>query len=569
MGAHPSVGMCIVMVIGAMMLASRQPVWAQPVPRAVPPAALPDVRLEQIPPITPTKPPPGVEIPKEAPTRPPPGAASVQFVLAGLEIEGATAYPASVLTDPHEDLIGTEVSLADIYKIAGEIQKTYRRDGYFLTRVIVPAQTIGEGRVKIRVLEGFISEVTVDGDLGAVEELVTNYLKVVTEERPIRLATLERALLLANDIPGVSVGGLLQPSATELGAAELVASTDRKKFDGLLVIDNYGDDFTGRWETALGLSSNSFTSFGERVTAVGFATKPLKGWDQKVGQLSTSWRFGSSGLHLDTIASYGDSNPGATLQALDFESETLFISASAGYPVIRSRNLNFSASVGFDFINSDTDAFGGEKFSRDRLRVAHATGVVDFRDTWRGSNAINFSFRQGLPILDATQRSDEFKSRPKGTGSAKLVRGSISRLQGLYGNFSLFGTASGQYAFNNVLSDQEFNVGGSRFGRGYDMEEISGDHGAGVTAELQYTRQPGWSFLESFQVFGFYDYGQVWSRGGEHFDDSLSSTGVGVRLWPLGELSLDLQVAWPLSRDSQRANDGRNPQLLFRAVGRI
>ena len=213
MGAHPSVGMCIVVVFGAMMLASRGPVWAQ----SLPPAVLPDVRLEQLPPTEPPKPPPGVEIPEEAPRRPPLGAAGIKFILIGLEIEGATVYPAPELTRHYQGLIGTEIELTDIYKIAGEIQKTYRQDGYFLTRVIVPAQTINEGRVQIRVLEGFISEVTVEGDLGAVEELVTDYLKAVTEERPIRLATLERALLLANDIPGVSVSGLLQPSATEVG----------------------------------------------------------------------------------------------------------------------------------------------------------------------------------------------------------------------------------------------------------------------------------------------------------------------------------------------------------------
>ncbi len=569
MGAHPSIGMCIVLVTGAVMLAVREPVWAQSLPPAV---LLPDVRLEQLPSTEPPKPPPGVEIPKEAPTRPPLGATGVQFVLAGLEIEGATAYPASELTDPYGDLIGTKVNLTEIYKIAREIQKTYRGDGYFLTRVIVPAQTINEGRVRIRVLEGFISNVTVEGDLGAVEELVTSYLKIVTEERPIRLATLERALLLANDIPGVSVSGLLQPSATELGAAELVASTDRKKFDGLLVIDNYGDDFTGRWETALGLSSNSFTSFGERVTAVGFATNPLNGWSQKVGQLSTSWRFGSSGLFVDTIASYGNSNPGATLQSLGFESKTLLLSATTGYPVIRSRNLNFTALAGFDYVDSNTDSdfFENGKFSRDKLRVVHASGAFDFRDAWRGSNAASASLRQGLPVLDATRRRDELKSRrPDGTGSATLVRGTVSRLQGLYGDFTLFGTFAGQYAFDDLLSDQEFNVGGARFGRGYDQKELSGDNGVGTTFEIQYTRQPQLIFLESFQVFGFYDYGQVWNRGDSDFNDSLSSTGVGVRLWPLDGLNLDLQVAWPLTRDSQRANGGRNPQLLFRAVGRI
>jgi len=565
LGAHPSVGMCIVVVIGAMMLASRGPVWAQ----SLPPAVLPDVRLEQLPPAEPPKPPPGVEIPKEAPIQPPLGAADVQFILAGLEIEGATVYPTSELTRPFEELIGTEVELTDIYKIAKEIQKTYRQDGYFLTRVIVPAQTITEGRVQIRVLEGFISEVTIDGDLGAVEELVTGYLKAVTEERPIRLATLERALLLVNDIPGVGVRGLLQPSATELGAAELVASAERKEFDGLLVVDNYGDDFTGQWETALGLTSNSFTPFGESVTAVGFATNPFNGWRQKVGQLSTSWRFGSSGVFVDTIASYGDSNPGATLQALNFKSKTLLLSATTGYPVIRSRNLNFSALVGFDYTDSNTDAFGTEKFSRDKLRVVHASGVFDFRDAWWGSNAATASLRQGLQVLNATRRRDEYKSRPDGTGSATLVRASFSRLQGLYGNFTLFGTTAGQYAFDNLLSDQEFNVGGTRFGRGYDQKEISGDQGVGVTAEIQYTRQPDWRFLQSFQVFGFYDYGRVWNRGDDDFDDSLSSTGIGIRLWPVDELNLDLQVAWPLTRNSQRANGGRDPQLLFRAVGRI
>jgi hemolysin activation/secretion protein len=379
---------------------------------------------------------------------------------------------------------------------------------------------------------------------------------------------------LANDIPGVSVSGLLQPSTTELGAADLVATATRKPFDGLIVVDNYGDDFTGTWETALGVSSNSFTSFGERVTAVGFATNPFNGWSQKVGQLSTSWRFGADGLYLDTIASYGDSNPGATLQSFGFESKTLLLSATAGYPVIRSRNLNFTALAGFDYIDSNTDGDKdffppSGKFSRDKLRVAHASAVFDFRDSWRGSNAASASFRQGLPILNATRRKDEFKSTPDGTGSSTLVRGTVSRLQGLYGNFTLFGTFAGQYAFNDLLSDQEFDVGGARFGRGYDQKEISGDQGIGVTAEIQYTRQPNWNFLQSFQVFGFYDYGQVWSRGDSGVNDSLSSTGIGVRLWPIEELSLDLQVAWPLTRDSQRANGGRNPQLLFRAVGRI
>jgi hemolysin activation/secretion protein len=124
------------------------------------------------------------------------------------------------------------------------------------------------------------------------------------------------------------------------------------------------------------------------------------------------------------------------LQSLYFKSKTLLLSATTGYPVIRSRNLNFTALAGFDYIDSNTDVFGTEKFSRDKLRVVHATGVFDFRDGWWGSNAASASLRQGLQVLNATRRRDEYKSRPDGTGSATLVRGSFSRLQGLYGNIT-------------------------------------------------------------------------------------------------------------------------------------
>jgi hemolysin activation/secretion protein len=67
------------------------------------------------------------------------------------------------------------------------------------------------------------------------------------------------------------------------------------------------------------------------------------------------------------------------------------------------------------------------------------------------------------------------------------------------------------------------------------------------------------------QLFTFFDGGRVWDRT-DIPDNALSSTGAGVRLQPISQFSLELQVAKPLSLDSDRSNGQRNPQFLFRAV---
>lgn len=143
-----------------------------------------------------------------------------------------------------------------------------------------------------------------------------------------------------------------------------------------------------------------------------------------------------------------------------------------------------------------------------------------------------------------------------------------SRIQGITENLALFALVSGQYAFNDLLIDEEFEVGGTVFGRGYDFSELSGDNGFGATTELLYTVRLGRSYFDRFQLFGFYDFGKIWERG-SNFSDSLSSAGMGVRAWPIEQFYFELVGAKPLTRDSQRAKGDRDPQLLFRLVARL
>lgn len=545
--------------------------WAQLPGVELPSGAEPDVRLEQVTPPRRFAPPPVLEVPGTAPSRVPAGAETARFVLTGLEVSGVSVYGAEAVRALYEETIGTEVTLAFIYQVAEQLQRRYRDDGYFLTRVIVPPQEISAGRPKIRVLEGYVSDLRFEGEIGDVRSKVESYLEHVLQDRPIRLETLERYLLLANDLPGVELLAVLRPSPGEVGAAELVLNVAKKSFDGVAILDNVGSSFNGEWELAASASANAFTSAAERVTFTGLvSSEPSVGPEenQKVVQLSVRFHPGDNGAYAGASASYGDSNPGGEIEALDFNSTKLLISAVGGYPFIRSRNFNLSGELGFDFSDSDADIFGDVRFTRDRLRVLHLTGRIDLRDSWRGSSFAELELRQGLPILDASESGDDFLSRADGTGVFTLIKGTASRLQPLVDDFSIYGTVSGQVAFDDLLSDEEFDVGGLRFGRGYDPKEISGDHGIGLTAELQYSRQTDLEFLERLQLFAFYDFGAVWDRG-TGVSQSLSSFGAGLRVWPLPWISLELLGAKPLTRDSQRAGGSRDPQVLFRAYGRF
>src|SRR6185369_5395776 len=100
--------------------------------------------------------------------------------------------------------------------------------GYVTSRVIVPQQTIEDGVFRIQVFEGFISEVVVNDDAGPARAAVERLLAPLRGVKPINVAEVERRLLLANDLPGMTVRGTLQASPTESGGSVLVVSASRK-----------------------------------------------------------------------------------------------------------------------------------------------------------------------------------------------------------------------------------------------------------------------------------------------------------------------------------------------------
>ncbi len=547
------------------MLFLALPAWAQQqVPGSVAPG-----RVEQ-PFQPPTTPPPvaGEPIvpPGLAPAEAPPGAENVRFILKEIVIEGATAIPAASLAPLYQERLDREATLRDVYSIAAAITAQYGAAGYVLSQAVIPAQRISGGIVHIRVVEGFVATVTFKNESGAPvdDRLLRAYGDKIAAAHPLRADVLERYLLLMNDLPGVTARSYMQPSAGTAGAADMVVVIERKLYDVSASVDNRGTRFLGPYQGLLAVSLNNALGLDERTTLRGINTAPLR--DLHYIEISHDEQLGSEGTKATLGGFFTDARPGSFLTGL--HDRDLSAWAQLVHPFIRARgeNLSVRARIEVDELNAYQS---GVQISRDELRILRVQASYDVIDTlWHhpAADLITVEASQGLPIAASTT-----SARPGTSLSFTKVAGLASRNQPLFGDFSAFAAVSWQASGAVLPPSEEFGVGGTEFGRGYDPSELIGDSGLAGKIELRWTQELSRIWLRTYQLYAFFDAGAVWSNlhvSGAHSESTGTSTGAGARLTLDHGLSGYVELGAPLTR-VVAAEGNKSPRLFFGVTGRF
>ncbi|TBV00127.1 ShlB/FhaC/HecB family hemolysin secretion/activation protein [Stutzerimonas kirkiae] len=503
-------------------------------------------------------------VPQAPAVQAPAGAENFTFRLEELLIEGVTVFSKAELEPLYLDRIGQQVSVRDLFAIANELEVKYRNAGYVTTRVLVPAQEIDGGRFRIQVIEGFVSEVVLPDDIGPAKAAVLRLIEPLRELRPISVAAIERRLLLANDLAGLDVRGSLEPSQSELGGSLLVVSIERKAVDSRVALDNRNSRYLGDAGLSASASLNAFGSRADRLTLNARTSIPLeRSWS--VGGVYEA-QLGSNGLSGSFASSFANSKPGLELDELDVESQVISEVATLSYPLIRSRRENLRLFGEFEYRNVYTD-IADDAFNRDRLRILRGGVSYDRADGWDGISALRATLHQGLDLMNATDEGSPYASRFNGRSDFTKLTLDLTRIQQLPGNFSLFGSMTGQLSNRPLLASEEIALGGYSFGRAYDDGEVAGDSGWAAFIELRYNHF-GVPFLpHGIQYYAFYDAGQVWSKSEARFEghQNLFSTGLGLRVNLLANLYATAEITSPLNRDVQAEGD-REPRAFFSLI---
>ena len=479
-----------------------------------------------------------IQAPRRSPV--PRAVEELTFDVKEVRVSGATRYSQSDLRPLYQAVIGQTVHLADLIAITEQIEARYHQDGYVLTRAFVPTQSVSDGVFQITVVEGYVAAVAVQGGDQDTRERIEKLLAPVTRDRPLRLTTLEGALLTANKLPGVTATGLLRPSATEPGASELVVTAAEAPISGGLAADNMGAASTGRWTLAADATAPSPLGDGGQISlnasadpadphmrysAGGHYTAPLALLD---GQTYTITALGSHG------------EPGGTVASAGLVTNSTAFGARTTIPLIESREQELSVDAGLTVQSSDVQTHGLPS-NHDEWRVFDAALTYQ-NNVWAdGATNMTLDVAQGIPSLGATRPPDSGSSATGSSDFTKFVA-QIHRVQPIAGPISASLLVSGQYVNVPPVLGEEVSYGGQLIGRGYDPGSMTADLGLGGAFEARYDLEPAWFYAESAQAFLFADGAKVHNHDATRAiqDSELASIGGGLRFTVEGNVQLGL-----------------------------
>jgi hemolysin activation/secretion protein len=389
-------------------------------------------------------------------------------------------------------------------------------------------------------------------EVARYRDFFSDYEQAIASERPIRAQTMERYLLLANDLPGLTFRSTLRASEENALASTMFLQLEEKPFDLKLGVDNRGTEESGPLQPSAIATFNNVLGLHEQVN-VGYISALSETGITKADlhYLSFGYRqvLNPEGLTLDIHgnASWGDpSSP--VLDLIEYESEGLNIYSELTYPFVRTRDWNLLGTIAFDVRNSKGRQLGNVS-SRDRLRILRGELAFDRADEYDGVNQIIVTASRGIDGLGSTSNDNPEASREDGKVDFFKVTGKANRAQKLEHRFSLYGSVFGQWTDDPLLSAVECGLGGARYGRAFDPSIITGDQCLFALAELRHDFDiagTSWSSVIDYaQVYAFADHGRIWNVDaplGTVEEDDASSAGLGLRFGN-DTISADLTAA--------------------------
>ncbi|MFZ2587534.1 MAG: ShlB/FhaC/HecB family hemolysin secretion/activation protein [Alphaproteobacteria bacterium] len=510
------------------------------------------------------------------PTLPPPtpnqDKEDARVTLTGVEIQGATLLPAETLGKLLEPISGQETSLAAIDAVVANITHTYRAQGYFLGRANLPPQQFENGRLLIHVVEGRVDDIRVNGaEHVQANALVRSIVARLKAKSTPTSKDVETALLQLNTLPGITAQGTLSPAETP-GGAILTLNLHDTQGDVSLGFNNHGTRYIGPNRFEMGATvHNVLAPWGDTLAVQ--ALQDPNGSDLTLVDSTYSLPLNSLGTTASLNLSKGISRPEWTLEDLDINSRTFGAGLTLTQNLHRTRALAWDVYGTLDWADADSTS-SGLQLSADHTRTLRLGTRTTTLDDLQGFTTMDAKLSQGLDLLGGTARNSLGSSRLRGTGvDFTKANVDVSRLQRLNEVWNLVLSGSGQYSTHALLAGDEFGLGGpTGFGRGYDSNELTGEHGLAAKAELQATFTPAWPWLDAWQLFGFYDYGAVWNKDRDVLEDNtaktLASVGMGVRLQFSPNLNAEVMMVKPTTREVQSTNND-NATIYFRLNSKV
>lgn len=471
-----------------------------------------------------------------------------------------------------QQYVGRELAPAALQEVAERAARHLRAKGYSVAHAVVPAQDLHDGTVQVTVLMGRIdgdatgNGIVVDAQGARIsEERVRKTLANATmaESLYLKLAGMERGLLLLNELPGVRAAVQLDPGI-EPGTTRITVDVDEGPlWVAAAAFDNFGNRYAGAERAHALLHMNNATGQGDQARLHASVAQGVR-----ANQLGYSLPLGYNGARAGIDYVRLDYELGKELRGRGASGQAHALTLGVRYPFVRSARSGVTGSIGYESKVVRDELQGTLQSNR---RIDHwALGLEGHDEDGLGRGGVTryaFGVQFGaadLARVPAALAGDAAGARTQ--GSYNKATYTLQRTQRLQGNWSLFGALSGQISDRNLDPAEKFVLGGMAGVRAYPAGEAPGDSGWLTALELRYDVPAAGEWGE-WQLLAFVDAGAVqlhrdpwagWDAGalGQENHYILGGTGLGVSLVRPGSHAIRAVWARKVGSNPRRAASG-------------
>ncbi len=449
------------------------------------------------------------------------------------------------------------------------VTRLYLDHGYVASGAWLPDQRVDDGIVELRVTEGGIERIVVEGTRGVRPAYVRRQLARATRG-PVQVHALRDALRLLQADPLLErVDAELAPGSTRGASVLHLSVRESPPWDAELVADGAESPAVGAANARLRLVRRNLLGLGDALTLETGISDGLR-------SRAVEWALPLGGAGTRLLAGYRWSDAEVVespFDELDIESRASTARLRLEHPLLREPSRELVVGVSAELRRSSTRLLDRSfSFSPGADDGRTRASVLRLTQDWvsRGPErvwALRSTFSLGVDALGAT---DTGRGRPDASffswlGQAQWVR----RLERPRRGSLLVVRGDVQLTPGPLFSMEQFAVGGMRTVRGYRESLLVRDSAAVLSAELRLPllRTPAGDPV--LQIAPFVDLAHAWNHDPAGGPRTLSSAGLGLLYRP--DPRLELALYWgarlrrvPRSGDDWLQNHGLHLRIAVR-----
>lgn len=172
------------------------------------------------------------------------------FMVREIRFTPSEIFSSDELAQLAADYEGRELTFADLLELVERVNAAYRARRVVTARAVLPPQDVSDGVVEIRLVEGRLGTIDIDGNDSMRAGFITRRIALQPGEL-VDLTALERDLIRFNRSNDVQLRAELKPGSVFATSDLQINVEEPPRHDLRLSLDNAGSDSTGEWRTGL------------------------------------------------------------------------------------------------------------------------------------------------------------------------------------------------------------------------------------------------------------------------------------------------------------------------------